>query len=456
MSKTKIVIVGASHGGHQAAIDLLDRYSDLDVTIYEESDFVSFMSCGMKLFLEGKTTGQDDVRNFSPDQLEKLGGKVVNNSKVIDLDPANKEITVKNVKSGQSQKVSYDKLILTVGVNAVSLDVPGKELDNLLLMRGYDWASKINAAINDDNIKNVTVIGAGNGISAVEALNLAGKHVTLIDTTKKPLQNFFNPNIISVFENELKNHDVDVKMDTLVQGFAGKDGKVTTVKTNKGDIPTDLVIETVGIVPNTDWLKGIVDLDDHGHIQTDDYFRTNVKDVYAVGDAVLPYSIPANTRMPIPSAVAARHEAKYVVDHIFEDKPAVPFKGLVGGQVLELFNEHGVAVGLNARTAGFAKIQAESSDFEDRLRPAYIPEQDNPKVKISLTFNKFSHQLLGANVVSSHDVTGIANVFSLAIGQKLSLEDLAEQDFFFSPSFDKQWNLVNLAARHALGYRDFK
>lgn len=456
MSKTKIVIVGASHGGHQAAIDLLDRYSDLDVTIYEESDFVSFMSCGMKLFLEGKTTGQDDVRNFSPDQLEKLGGKVVNNSKVIDLDPANKEITVKNVKSGQSQKVSYDKLILTVGVNAVSLDVPGKELDNLLLMRGYDWASKINAAINDDNIKNVTVIGAGNGISAVEALNLAGKHVTLIDTTKKPLQNFFNPNIISVFENELKNHDVDVKMDTLVQGFAGKDGKVTTVKTNKGDIPTDLVIETVGIVPNTDWLKGIVDLDDHGHIQTDDYFRTNVKDVYAVGDAVLPYSIPANTRMPIPSAVAARHEAKYVVDHIFEDKPAVPFKGLVGGQVLELFNEHGVAVGLNGRTAGFAKIQAESSDFEDRLRPAYIPEQDNPKVKISLTFNKFSHQLLGANVVSSHDVTGIANVFSLAIGQKLSLEDLAEQDFFFSPSFDKQWNLVNFAARHALGYRDFK
>lgn len=52
MSKSKIVIIGASHPGHEAAIELVDRYKDLDVQVFEASDFVSFMSCGMKLFLE--------------------------------------------------------------------------------------------------------------------------------------------------------------------------------------------------------------------------------------------------------------------------------------------------------------------------------------------------------------------------------------------------------------------
>jgi NADH peroxidase len=49
-----------------------------------------------------------------------------------------------------------------------------------------------------------------------------------------------------------------------------------------------------------------------------------------------------------------------------------------------------------------------------------------------------------------YDISGEANVLSLAIRSKLTLEDLAEADFFFSPTYDKQWNLVNLVAQKAL------
>lgn len=95
MSKKKIIIVGASHGGQEAAYEILDRYDDVDVTIYEAGDFVSFMSCGMKLFLEGKTTGQDNVRNFTPEDLVERGGKVVNNTAVTALDPAKRRLLSK-------------------------------------------------------------------------------------------------------------------------------------------------------------------------------------------------------------------------------------------------------------------------------------------------------------------------------------------------------------------------
>ena len=50
MSKKQIVIVGASHGGQEAAYEILDRYDDVDVTIYEAGDFA------LKEKLQAKTT----------------------------------------------------------------------------------------------------------------------------------------------------------------------------------------------------------------------------------------------------------------------------------------------------------------------------------------------------------------------------------------------------------------
>ena len=454
MIKDKIVIIGASHPGHEAAIELADRYQDLDITVFEASDFVSFMSCGMKLFLEGKTTGQDNVRNFSPDELTNRGIKLQNNSEAVAINPESKTVTIKNTLTNTTTDVSYDKLILTPGVKPQNIPVPGNDLDHIYLMRGYDWASKINAALNDPKIKHVTVIGAGNGISAVEAALSHDKQVTLIDNNDAPLANYLPEEFTDVFSKELTDKKVNLLMGATVTGFKGKD-TVETVITDKGEVATDLVIVTVGIKANTSWLKDTVKLNKAGYISTDEYFRTNLPDVYALGDAIWPYSIPAGKNIPIPSASASRHEAQYLVNHLFEQKPSRPFRGLAGAQLLEFGNVHAVVTGLNSRTAKFAGIEADTAVYVDHLRPNFIPDEDNPMGYVALTFDKISHQILGGAVMSTYDLTGQGNVLSLAISHKLTLEDLAEQDFFFSPSFDRQWSLLNLAAQHALGWAKF-
>ena len=52
MEKIKVVIVGASHGGHQSILELLTRYGEnVDITLFEAGDYISFMSCGMELYL---------------------------------------------------------------------------------------------------------------------------------------------------------------------------------------------------------------------------------------------------------------------------------------------------------------------------------------------------------------------------------------------------------------------
>lgn len=77
MDKRKVIIVGASHGGHESAIELLDKYDDVDVTIYEAGDFISFMSCGMQLFLE--------IRLLQKMTLETLPQKMLRKRAVMSM-----------------------------------------------------------------------------------------------------------------------------------------------------------------------------------------------------------------------------------------------------------------------------------------------------------------------------------------------------------------------------------
>ncbi len=187
----KVIIVGSSHGGQEAAFELLDRYSDIDVTVYEQSDFISFMSCGMQLFLERQTTKRDDVRNFTPTDLEMLGGKVKMNSQVIKIDPSVHQITVKNLITEDISTDSYDRLILSIGVTPALIPIKGVDLENIYLMRGRDWAIKLNEKLHDKTVKNVVIVGAGYiGIEASEIFAKAGKQVTVVDKISHPLGNY--------------------------------------------------------------------------------------------------------------------------------------------------------------------------------------------------------------------------------------------------------------------------
>lgn len=455
MGKQKVIIVGASHGGHESAIELLDQYSDIEVTIYEAGDFVSFMSCGMELYLKDEVTAKDDVRNFAPADLEKRGGKIFKNHQVSAIHADQKTVTVRDTKTGQEKEAAYDKLILSSGVKPVMLPVEGNDLENIYLMRGYDWATKIKSALESDAVQDVVVVGAGYiGLEAVDVFAGAGKNVTLIDVIDRPLGTYLNPELVDILEPELAKNHVNLCMGTKIESFQGSD-KVETVITDKGTIKADLVIVAAGVKPNTDWLQGTVDLEDGGFIKVDEYFRTNLPDVYAIGDAVLPLSIPAGKPMPIALATTARREAQYLVKHIFEAKPHEAFAGVVGSSALSLFDYHFAASGLNVFSAAKAEIPFKTSFYEDRLRPAYIPDDSNPKVYVSLTFNPLTHQILGGAVLSKYDVTAQGNVLSLAIGHKMTLEDLAQADFFFQPGFDRQWSLLNLAAQHALDLARF-
>lgn len=457
MEKTKAIIVGASHGGHQSILELLSRYGEnVDITLFEAGDYVSFMSCGMELYLEDQVTDVNDVRNFRPENFPQPNVHILNNHEVKAIHADQKTVTVTSILDKSTKEYEYDKLILSSGVKPNSLPVPGTDLENVYLMRGYDWATRIKDKLTDPAIKNVAVIGAGYiGIEAAEAFQKAGKEVTLLDVIDRPLGTYLDPEMTDILTEHLKEKGIKVVTGAKITAFTGEQ-QVAAIQTADEEIATDLVIQAAGVKANTEWLKGVVDLDDRGWIVTDEYLQTNLPDVYAVGDATLAYSIPARSKMPIALATVARREARYVVKHLFEDTPSQPFGGVVGSSALSVFDYHFAASGLNSFTAEKAGVAIRTAYYEDTIRPKYVPEEyGNTKVSIQLFFDPMTHQVLGGAVLSTYDVTAQGNVLALAIQQKLTIEDLAEADFFFQPGFDRQWNMINLAAQQALGEEPF-
>ena len=87
---------------------------------------------------------------------------------------------------------------------------------------------------------------------------------------------------------------------------------------------------------------------------------------------------------------------------------------------------------------------------EERVRPSFMRDGDI-KVEMKILYDAETEVILGAQFLSTEDITQAANTLSLAISNKMTLTDLGEADFFFQPGFSRPWNFLNVLALKAKG-----
>lgn len=104
-----------------------------------------------------------------------------------------------------------------------------------------------------------------------------GKEVTLIDSVDRILNKYLDPEFTDAIEDTLTGRGIKLALGQTVQKFTGENGKVTKVITSKGEFETDLVILCIGFRPNTELLKGQVDMLPNGAIIVDKYMQTSQK-----------------------------------------------------------------------------------------------------------------------------------------------------------------------------------
>jgi pyruvate/2-oxoglutarate dehydrogenase complex dihydrolipoamide dehydrogenase (E3) component len=103
---------------------------------------------------------------------------------------------------------------------------------------------------------------------------------------------------------------------------------------------------------------------------------------------------------------------------------------------------------LTEESAKAAGLEVESSTIVDNYRPEFMPEYESLKLKV--VFDKNSRVILGAQILSKHDLTQSINTLSVCIQKKMTIDELAFVDFFFQPHFNKPWTFLNSAGLNAL------
>lgn len=440
----KIAVIGCTHAGTAAIINMAKLYKDAEITVYERNDNISFLSCGIALYVGGVVKDPKGLFYSSPEELAKLGVKTKMLHDVIDVNLDEKKLKVKDLKSNEEFEDSYDKLIVTTGSWPIVPNIEGIKLDNILLSKNYTHSNVIIEKAKQ--AKNIVVVGAGYiGVELVEAFQRNGKNVTLIDAEDRILSKYLDEEYTSVAEKTFKDHSIKLALHETVTKFEGENGKVSKVITQKGEYNADLVILCIGFRPNTDLFKGKLDMLQNGAIVVDNYMRTSRKDVFAAGDSCAVIYNPTGEHRYIPLATNAVRMGALVARNLV--KPTTKYMGTQGTSGIKIYDYNIASTGITEETARKSGLNIETVTVTDNNRPEFMPEYN--MVKLKLVYDSKSKVILGAQIISKEDLTQSINTISICIQNKMTVDELAFTDFFFQPHYNKPWNILNTAGLNA-------
>lgn len=440
----KIVVVGANHAGTAAINTILDNYKDAKVTVFDRNTNISFLGCGMALWIGGQIAGSEGLFYSSKDKLESKGADIHMGTEVYDIDFENKIVYAKS-QCGKEYKESYDKLILSTGSLPIDLPIPGRDLENVQFVKLFQNAAEVIEKLKNPEIKHVTVVGAGYiGVELAEAFKRNGKEVALIDACDDCLSSYYDVEFRKEISNVLEEHGVELRFGEKLEEIKGTT-KVEAVKTDKGEIATDMVVLCVGFRPNTQLLKDKLELYKNAY-KVNRKQETSQKDVYAIGDCATLYdnsiqniNYIALATNAVRSGIIAGHNAMGT---------ELESIGVQGSNGISIYGVNMVSTGITEENAKKMGLDVLSTSFKDLQKPAFIT-YNNDNVMIKIVYEKESRRIVGAQIASTQDISMGIHLFSLAIQEKVTIDKFKLLDIFFLPHFNQPYNYITMAALSA-------
>ena len=458
----KVMVIGCTHAGTAAILTARRIFPEAEITVYERNKNISFLSCGIALYVGGVVKDPNSLFYCSPEQLQELNVKTCMDHDVLKVDLANKTATVKDLSSGKTSEDRFDKLIITSGSWPIKPPIAGVDLKNVLFSKNYSHSEAI--VDSAKTAKKIVVVGAGYiGVELAEAFRDNGKEVVLVDAEPRIMSKYMDAEFTCKAEQAFLEHGIKLALGEKVSAFQGINGQVSKVVTDKNTYDADMVILSVGFKPNTELFKDQLAMLPNGAIQVDPYMRTSHPDVLAAGDCCAVLYNPTSDIGPkfwvpfadgnaafyssskeyayIPLATNAVRMGTLVGMNLLEEKMAHP--GTQGTSGIKVYEHNMAATGITEEEARKRGLDIDSVTIEDNCRPEFMPIYE--KVLLKVVYDAQTKRIIGAQVHSTTDLTQSINTLSVCIQNRMLVTDLAFVDFFFQPHFNKPWSFINLA-----------
>jgi NADPH-dependent 2,4-dienoyl-CoA reductase/sulfur reductase-like enzyme len=441
----KIVLIGVNHAGTAAANTILDNYPGNELVIFDRNSNISYLGCGTALWIGRQIDGYEGLFYANKETFTGKKAVVYMETEVARIDFDAKKVCAKD-SGGREIVESYDKLIIATGSLPITPRIPGMELANVEYVKLFQQGQEINRILEDSNIQNVAVVGAGYiGVELAEAVHRRGKNVLLFEAENTCLSSYYDEWFTRDMDKLLSDKGIGLHYGELVQELKGN-GKVRSLVTNKGEYPVELAIMAIGFRPNTALAKDSLETFPNGAYKVNLKQETSKPGVYAIGDCTTVYSNAVGDSAYIALATNAVRSG-IVAGHNAGGTPLESI-GVQGSNGICIFDYKMVSTGLNMKSAAKAGFDPVCAEFEDLQKPAFIKEH-NHKVKIRIVYDKKTRRVLGAQLSSYNDISMGIHLFSLAIEEKITIDKLKLLDIFFLPHFNQPYNYITMAALSA-------
>lgn len=305
----RVVIAGAGHAAGQVVTSLRQHKFDGQIVLVGEEPYLPYQRPPLsKKFLAGEMPAERlyvKPASFYEDANVEL--HLDTQITAIDRD-------AKRLETDGGEPLAYDRLVLALGARVRRLHIEGTALNGVHYLRSIGDVEGIRASLEAGH--RLVVIGAGYiGLEVAAVARQAGLEVTVIEMADRVMSRVVSPEISDFYQIEHTEQGVRFRLSTGVDALTGKK-RIKSVMTSEGeDIPADLVVIGIGIVPNTQ-LASEAGLPVDNGIVVDDHCCTDDPDIFAVGDCTVHPNAIYGRQLRLESVHNALEQAKTAAANI--------------------------------------------------------------------------------------------------------------------------------------------
>jgi len=448
----KVLIIGGVATGPKVAARLKRLRPDVEITVVEQGEAISYGACGLPLYLgnivpelaELQMTNAGLVRDVKYFREQK-GVKFLTATQAVKINRKEKNVLAKNLKTSEEQLLPYDFLVLATGAKPFRPPIPGTELKRVYTLHHPEDAQTIKQMLQEKKAKHITILGAGLiGVETADALSGPRLKVTVCEALDSVLPKLLDPDMATLVAKQMRSRGVDLRLQCSVKALEGNaEGEVCRVLTAQGVIETEAVIIAAGVRPNVRLAKeagleiGVTDA-----IKVDKHLRTSDPFIFAGGDCAEQTHVLTGKPIYIPLASTANKQGRVIADNI-AGRPT-EFSAVLGTSVLQAFDLNIGRTGLSeaeAKEFGYDVITSVVSGLD---ATHYYPMHAGLTIK--LIADNASGKLLGAQVCGQGEGIKRLDVLATALKFGAKVEDLSNLDLGYAPPFATAIDIVIHAA----------
>lgn len=417
MKITDVLVIGGSAAGMVVALTGKSSWPKKNfVLVKKQKDMM--VPCGIPYIFGTLDSIDLNIMPVDP-MMEKAGiESIVDEATFIDS-------SSKTVDFISGEKIKYDKLVLATGSMPLKPKwLPGVEKKNVFtILKDKTYLDEMKSRLS--SLKRVVVIGAGFiGVEFSDELAKSGHEVVLVEKLPDILMLAFDSELSKKIEQILVKRGVKVITGNGVKEISGGEQVEKVILENGKSIEADAVILSMGYTPNVELArKSGIYVDESNFIAVDEYMRTHVKDIFAVGDCAQKRDFVTRARVATMLASTACAEARIAGMNLFNLNVVKTFSGTIAIYSTALGETGFGTAGITETRAKSESIATITGTFEGIDRhPGNLPDTHKQIVKIIAT--RQSGVIIGGEVIGGLSAGELTNVIGLIIQNRMTVNSL--------------------------------